>query len=68
MSETFTVSDMSCDHCKSTVEGAVGGMQGVRRAEVDLDNKTVAVDFDDQTVGRTDIVRTIEEAGYSVSA
>lgn len=68
MSETFTVSDMTCGHCKSTVEGAVGGIKGVQRAEVNLDKKVVTVDFDDQTVGRTDIVRTIEEAGYSVSA
>ncbi len=66
MNETFSVPEMTCGHCKSTVEGAVSSLGGVRSAEVDLEAKTVAVDHDETVDGST-IVGAIEEAGYQVA-
>ena len=66
MQETFTVPDVSCGHCKAAIEGALGTLAGVNRAEVDVDAKSVGVDYDDSVVDRTSVVRAIESAGYSV--
>jgi copper chaperone len=65
--ETFRVPEVSCGHCKSTIEGALQPLSGVTQALVDIDDKTVAVDFDDRAIGRADIVATIESAGYEVA-
>ncbi len=66
MSEVFSVPEMSCGHCKTTVENAVSSVGGVRSAEVNLEAKTVTVDHDD-TVDNTAIVGAIQEAGYQVA-
>ena len=66
MSEVFSVPEMSCGHCKTTVENAVSSVGGVRSAEVNLEAKTVTVDHDD-TVDKSTIVGAIEEAGYQVA-
>ncbi|MFN2488703.1 MAG: heavy-metal-associated domain-containing protein [Actinomycetota bacterium] len=66
MSETFSVPEMSCGHCKTTVENAVSSLGGVRSAEVNLEAKTVTVDHDD-SVENSSIVGAIEEAGYQVA-
>jgi copper chaperone CopZ len=59
---TYVVSEMTCDHCKATVTGAVVRVSGVKAVGVDLETKLVRVrgaDVDDAAV-RT----AIEEAGY----
>ena len=49
MSEThavLNVPSISCNHCKMAIEGAVGALTGVRAVAVDVDAKSVAVDFE----------------------
>jgi|TARA_R110002110_G_scaffold206871_1_gene419064 copper chaperone len=60
---TYSVPEISCGHCKSTIEAAVQGLGGVARVEVDIDTKTVTVDGGD----RATIVTAIEDAGYDVA-
>ena len=36
---TLDVPTISCGHCKSSIEGAVSGLQGVRSVEVGIDAK-----------------------------
>ncbi|MDQ3957535.1 MAG: cation transporter [Actinomycetota bacterium] len=67
MQETFTVADISCDHCKRAIEGALTPVQGVERAEVDVVAKSVTVDWRPDVVGREQLVSAIEEAGYAVA-
>ena len=67
MRETFRVPDVSCGHCKSSIEGALHPLSGIEKAEVDLDSKVVLVDFDDAVVDRATVVRAIESAGYPVA-
>jgi copper chaperone len=59
---TYSVPEISCGHCKSTIEAAVQGLGGVARVEVDIDAKTVIVDGGDDDA----IVTAIEDAGYDV--
>ena len=65
--ERFNVPEVSCGHCKSTIEGALLPLNGVETAEVDIDGRTVDVSFDDAVVDRTSVVRAIEASGYAVA-
>ncbi|HUV14850.1 MAG TPA: copper ion binding protein, partial [Acidobacteriota bacterium] len=57
---------MSCNHCKMTVENAVGALSGVERAEVDLKAKTLTVSYDESTVDMGRIRNAVEGKGYQV--
>jgi copper chaperone len=63
---TLSVPEIHCDHCKSSIEGALGGLDGVTSAEVSVPEKTVTVTFD-ESVGLATIKETIEEQGYDVA-
>jgi len=67
MRETFSVPEVSCGHCKSTIEGALRPMSGIEQASVDVEGKKVDVAFDDDQVTRDQVVAAIEEAGYAVA-
>ncbi|MNR43516.1 Copper chaperone CopZ [compost metagenome] len=61
---TLTVEGMSCGHCVSSVEKAVGGLGAA--AKVDLQSKKVAVEYDESKVSLNDIKAAIEDQGYDV--
>ncbi|ETT58456.1 copper ion binding protein [Paenibacillus sp. FSL R7-0204] len=61
---TLNVEGMSCGHCVSAVEKAVSGVGAA--AKVDLPAKTVAVEFDENTVSLDKIKAAIEDQGYDV--
>ena len=65
---TISVPDISCDHCKQTIEGALKGVEGVSAAEVHVPEKTVDVSFDDATVQQAAITKAIEDQGFTVAA
>lgn len=60
------VPDMSCAHCKTTVETALLAVDGVREASVDLDSKTVVIEHVD-AVNDATLRGAIDAAGYSVA-
>ena len=62
---TISVPEIHCDHCKMSIEGAVGAVDGVSTATVDVPTATVAVAFDDPASFDT-IKNAIEEQGYDV--
>ncbi len=63
----LSVPDISCGHCKSSIEGAVGPMEGVASAEVTIDDRTVVVVYDEAVVDLDAIDTAIEEQGYDVA-
>lgn len=63
---TLQVPEVHCDHCKSSLEGAVGGLPGVSRVEVTVPTATIDVEFDESSVDLGTIKETIEEQGYAV--
>lgn len=65
---TISVPEIHCDHCKTSIEGALQPLDGVERALVDIDARNVAVQYDDATVDRAALVEAIEEQGYEVPA
>lgn len=63
----LSVPEIHCDHCKSSIEGAVSSVAGVGRAEVDVEAATVAIAFDGPAT-LDQIVDAIEGQGYEVPA
>ena len=64
--ETITVPEIHCGHCKSSIEGALAPMAGVERAEVDVDARTVTVAYDEAVTSRDALVGAIVDQGYDV--
>jgi copper chaperone len=62
---TYTVSGMSCGHCKAAVEEEVGRVPGVESVDADLESKLVVVRGD----GLEDeaLRGAIDEAGYEAA-
>ncbi|HEX9847425.1 MAG TPA: copper ion binding protein [Acidimicrobiia bacterium] len=63
---TLQVPEVHCDHCKTSLEGAVGALSGVANVEVSVPDATLEVAFDDASVSLETIKQTIEEQGYAV--
>ncbi len=57
----YTVEGMYCNHCKASVEKAVGGLKGVTAAEVNLGAKTVTVTG---TATADEVRKAVEAAGF----
>lgn len=70
MSETravLNVPSVSCNHCKMAIEGAVGALAGVRAVAVDVDAKSVTVDFETGDVTLETVEEAVQEEGYEVA-
>ena len=66
-SKVFNVEGMSCQHCVSSVTNGLKELKGVENVVVHLADKTVAVEFDAQSVAVEDIANAIEDLGYDVA-
>ena len=66
MTRVLSVPDMSCGHCKATVENALLTVKGVEHASVDLETKTVSVELA-ASVSDDTLRGAVTEAGYSVA-
>jgi copper chaperone len=66
--QVFNVPDIHCDHCASSIEGAVGAIEGVEKVKVQIDERTVDVTYDDAAVEVDAIVTAIEGQGYEVKS
>ena len=58
----FTVNDMTCGHCASTISRAVKDVDAASRCEIDLDRKKIRIQ---STEPAADFKVAIEEAGYT---
>jgi len=66
--ETISVPEIHCDHCKNAIEGALTPLSGVQQAVVDVPARSVTVSFDEGAVDHAALVQAIEEQGYEVPA
>ena len=63
---TLQVPEVHCDHCKTSLEGAVGDLGGVSTVDVSVPEATLDVTFDESRVSLDMIKQTIEDQGYAV--
>jgi copper chaperone CopZ len=61
---TYSVPQISCDHCVNAITGELTKVTGVTDVAVDIPTKTVTVTGD---APDADIVAAIDEAGYAVA-
>lgn len=59
----FAVSGMKCVHCKANVENAIQALDGVTSVEANIDEKNVAVDYDEAKLTPEQIKEAVEDAG-----
>lgn len=62
--ETIKVEGMSCMHCQLRVKKAVEEVEGVRKADVDLQTKQVVIDYEEGKANTEKVKAAIREAGY----
>lgn len=61
------VPEMSCEACRSTIEGAVRPLPGVVAVGVDLERKLVTVEHEAGRPALVELAAAIEEQGYEVA-
>ena len=65
METKFTVPEISCGHCKETIESTINSLENVKTVNVDIEQKSVMVksssDLDFSLVSNM-----LEEQGYTV--
>lgn len=64
--QVLEVPEVTCNHCVSAIEGAVGALEGVDSVKVNLDRKDVTINFDETALELNKIVAVIEAEGYGV--
>ncbi len=64
MTTEFQVSDATCGHCKSTIEGALSALGGVGDALLDLETKRLTIEHG-EGVGTEQLRKAIADAGYT---
>lgn len=64
---TLTSPDISCDHCKTTIERELSGLTGIQMVAVDIPSKQVEVTYDPAQLAQADIVAKLEDEGYAIT-
>ena len=67
MENRFLVEGMSCAACSASVEKAVGRLDFVSKAEVNLLAKTLVCDYVITAENTAKIIEKVEKAGFSAS-
>jgi Cd2+/Zn2+-exporting ATPase len=65
--DTFDVPDMDCPSCAGKIENALNQRAGVLSYDTQPTTGTVVVTYDPSMVTQTDLVSSIEGAGYAVA-
>ncbi len=60
----LSVPDISCDHCKRSIEGALKDQPGVKAVSVDIPGKTVALSIEAEQISIERIKELIADEGY----
>ncbi len=63
----LNVEGMTCGHCVMRVTKALEGMDGVKKAKVDLAKKEALVTLEGDDVQPDALVKAVEEAGFKAS-
>lgn len=64
--EKIKVNGMNCGSCVFAVENSIKDLDGVTKADADLESGTVDLEFDSDKVSIDDINEAVKEAGFTV--
>ena len=58
---------MHCGACSTGIEMFLSNTEGVISAKVDYNSKKAEVEYDDSKLKDSDIIKTVEEAGFKAA-
>ena len=61
------IDGMHCDSCAVDIKETLEETAGVRQADVTFKRKTAVVEFDDQTVQQSTLLKKIQDLGYTAT-
>ena len=61
----FTVPEISCNHCKETIEGILNSEENINSASVDIEKKEVSISSNTK-VSIGDLGALLDDHGYTV--
>ncbi|WP_084065093.1 heavy metal translocating P-type ATPase [Paenibacillus stellifer] len=64
---TLRVDGMTCTLCSRTIEAALGRLKGIQRVSVSYVAEKVLVEYEEETLELSEVVRVIESLGFSAS-
>ena len=67
MKAEFHIEGMHCDSCAADIKETLEETAGVKEADVTFKRKTAIVDFDEETVQQSTIVKKIQDLGYTAT-
>jgi copper chaperone len=65
METKFTVPEISCGHCKKTIESTINSLENVETVNVDIDQKSVEVKSS-SVLDLSLVSNMLDEQGYTV--
>lgn len=65
--EVLRVDGMSCSSCELRIEMAINKLEGIKESKAIYSSSKVYITFNEDYVGLSNIINTIEKAGYIVS-
>ena len=65
METKFTVPEISCDHCKETIEGILNSEENINSASADIEKKEVSISSNTK-VSIGDLGALLDDHGYTV--
>ena len=63
----LSVPNMVCEGCAEKIKREVASLPGIREVKVGIWRKRVRVSFDSSRVGKSEIIRTLQEANFEVA-
>ena len=66
MVKTIYIEGMQCNHCKMTVEKALGELEGITKVEVSLEDKKAVIEIQKEIEDRK-IKEAISNVGFEVT-
>jgi P-type Cu+ transporter len=67
MKAEFHIKGMHCESCATDIKETLEETAGVRQADVTFNGKTAVVEFDEQTVQQSTLIKKIQDLGYNAT-
>lgn len=67
MKAEFHIKGMHCESCAVDIKETLEETAGVRRADVTFNGKTAVVEFDEEIVQPTTLIKKIQDLGYQAT-
>ena len=65
MNVVFTVPEISCGHCKDTIESTLNNVESIESVSVDIEKKSVEV-ISSSDLDMMNVSQLLDEQGYTV--